>query len=123
MKSADVNASNYRKIQSSLIQLGFKSEGAWTQEQIFSIATSHPVTLPYVEELKKQTKKAKIVVRMFFGPSEMDELSQAFHYFFKDAIENSSVMIYDGHSGLGEYLDLERMEQEEGFEMHPHQTR
>ncbi|MBI3019301.1 MAG: hypothetical protein HYY61_05360 [Deltaproteobacteria bacterium] len=123
MISTDSNASNYQDIQSSLIQLGFKPLGAWAEEQIFSVASSRPSVVPYVEELEKQDKKAKIVVRMFFGPSGMGELSHAFHYFLKDALENSSVMIYDGHSGLGEYLDLETMEQEEGFEMKPHPDR
>ena len=123
MNSTDINASNYRAIRNSLLRLGFESLSTWSKEQIFSIATPRPKPLPYVEELEKQDQKAKIVIRLFFGPSEMDELSQTFHYFFKDAIENSSVMIYDGHSGLGEYLDLERMEQEEGFEMQPHQAR
>lgn len=123
MQSTDVNASNYRDIRSSLLRLGFKPLGVWSNEQMFSMTPSHLSVVPYVEELEKQDKKAKIVIRMFFGPSEMDDLSHAFHYFLKDAIENSSVMIYDGHSGLGEYLDLETMEQEEGFELQPNPAR
>ncbi len=123
LRSTDINASNYRDIRNSLMDLGFKPLGAWTKEQIFAIATSRPSVVPYVEELEKQDSKAKIVVRMFFGASEMDELSHAFHFFLKDALENSSVMLYDGHSGLGEYLDLEKMEREENFAMQPNQSR
>ena len=123
MRSKDINASNYRDIRNSLLKMGFKALGVWTEEQISSIATTELSHIPYVEELEKQAEKTKIVVRMFFGPSTMDELSHAFHYFLKDALEHSSVMIYDGHSGLGEYLDLETMEEEENFVMQPNPNR
>ena len=43
--------------------------------------------------------------------------SRPFHYLFKNALEHSSVMIYDGHSGLGAHLDIPSIEEMEGFKI------
>lgn len=64
-----------------------------------------------------------IVVRLFFGATGIDEKSKAFHYHFKDSLKNASVMIYDGHSGLGGHLDLEAIAEIEGFRITPNPNR
>ena len=39
-----------------------------------------------------------------------DERSAPFHHFLRQSLAQSSVVIYDGHSGLGSHLDLAAME-------------
>ena len=119
--SKDVNAKNYLKVRKSLEKLGFKTR-AWTKSEIQAVAPK-AAKLPHVDELTKQSEKAKVVIRMFFGPTGIDEDSQAFHYFLKDAIEDQSLMIYDGHSGLGGHLDLPTIEATEGFKFKPSKSR
>lgn len=131
MDSNDVNAGTYRKIRQSLMkQMHFESAGAWSDDQIREVVPGDVKVryLPYVETLTKETnrqvkvgnsvRKVKIEVRLFFGPSGIDEEDRsAFHYFYKDALEHGSVVIYDGHSGLGGHLDLETIESENGFKI------
>lgn len=104
LKSKDINADNYRAIRTYLLSRGYMPK-IWTQKEIKSIAKTYE-ELPFVETLQK----GKIIYRFFFGPSGIGEDSTAFHWFYKDAIENASVMIYGGHSGLGGHLDLDSIE-------------
>ena len=105
LKSPDVNADNYREFRNYLVKKGYTSK-RWTTAEINKIAKTKNGDAPYVETLQKE----KIIYRFFFGPTAIDEDSLAFHWFYKDAIENSSVMIYGGHSGLGGHLDLDSIE-------------
>ena len=105
MKSDDINAFNYRQIRSDLIKKGYTSK-VWTDAEVKKVAKTLDGKAPYIETLSK----GKINVRFFFAPTGIDEESLGFHWFYKDAIENSSIMIYSGHSGLGGHLDLESIE-------------
>jgi hypothetical protein len=105
LTSSDVNAENYRDFRDYLIAKGYEVK-KWTAAEIKKIAKSKEGVAPFVETLSK----GNISYRFFFGPSGIDEQSRAFHWFYKDAIENSSVMIYGGHSGLGGHLDLSAIE-------------
>ena len=121
--SRDINAPNFRAIKQGLLQAQYQAR-EWSKEEINHIAPGvRGKELPYVEEFTKKLAKANIVVRMFFGPTGIDEKSKAFHYFFKDAIENASIMIYGGHSGLGGHLDLPSIEETQNFTMQPNQSR
>lgn len=123
MTSEDLNAQNYRKLRKTLINdLNFTAK-RWTRDQIFKISLKNISPLPYVEEFTKKNKKAAIVIRLFFGPSGINEESQAFHYFFKDSLESDSIMIYNGHSGLGGHLKLSYIEQAEGFTIQPNRNK
>lgn len=123
LKSKDINAQNFRDGRKALLKMGFKAGRPWTHRQIEDYFKKNIRGTVYVEELTKNTPKGVIIARMFFGPSDMDEKdSQAFHYFFKDAMENQSVLIYDGHSGLGGHLDLKDMEEKNGFKIQPDQN-
>jgi len=105
LKSPDVNAENYRAIRAYLLSKGYTAK-AWTQKEVKAIAKTVNGDLPFVETIQK----GKIIYRFFFGPTGIDEDSLAFHWFYKDALENASVMIYGGHSGLGGHLDLDSIE-------------
>lgn len=123
-KSSDTNADNFRQIKEALIRIGYKNEKA-SSEELSAILPEG--TKAYVEnftkEITKDGRKIRLLVQIFFGPSGIDEESTAFHYMLKDALENSSIMIYDGHSGLGGHLDLASIEETEGFKIKPNKNR
>lgn len=118
LTSQDTNAKNYRDVADSLEKKGF-ARRRWTKDEISRVVGDTGEKAPFVEEFTKTAAKATLKLRLFFGPSGIDEESSAFHHFFKDALENASVMIYDGHSGLGGHLDLASIEQTEGFRITP----
>ncbi len=109
LTSNDINAANYRTFRNYLLSKGFLST-IWNEAQVRSIAKTQDGTTPFVETIQKN----KIVYRFFFAPTGIDEDSLAFHWFYKDAIEKSSIMIYEGHSGLGGHLDLDSIEENLG---------
>lgn len=106
-RSKDAGAESYRALRKSLKEMGF-AFSPWTPEKIRKIA---PVSalLPHVEEGTKTAGEVTMRVRLFFGETAMDEESTPFHYFFRDGLGHASVLIYDGHSGLGGHLDLEEI--------------
>jgi hypothetical protein len=114
-RSADINASNFVGIRRSLESMGFQRRILGEAEIAEIAAVDDPVA--YVEEFTKDSGRARIVVQVFFGPSGISEDSGAFHHFLRDALENSSLMIYDGHSGLGGHLDLAAIEETHGFKI------
>lgn len=109
IKSTDINAYNYREFRNYLIKSGYTST-KWTDEQVKSVAKTLNGDTPYVETIQK----GKMVYRFFYGPTGIDEDSLGFHWFYKDALENASVMMYEGHSGLGGHLDLDSIEESLG---------
>lgn len=126
--SMDINASNFRDIKSSLLKRGY-SNRLWSKEEIKKVIKESTRTKFYIEEFSKEFthsqtgQKYKVILNIFFGPSGIDEDNIPFHYFYKDAIENSSIMMYDGHSGLGGHLDLESIEEARGFTFMPSQDK
>lgn len=109
LKSSDVNSYNFRSVRQSFLSRGY-TEKVWTDAEVKKIAKRLDGKAPYVETLTK----GNISIRMVFAPSGIDEQALGFHFFYKDAIENSSIMIYSGHSGLGGHLDLESIEADLG---------
>lgn len=105
LKSGDINADNYRIFRNYLLKKGY-SVKTWTDSQIKKIAKTTDGQNPYVETLTK----GPIEYRFFFGATGIDEDALAFHWFYKDALENASIMLYGGHSGLGGHLDLDSIE-------------
>jgi hypothetical protein len=127
--STDINAKNFRDIKASLIDngRGYKNSLADKRDILEVLGRSSARNLPYVEDFKKTIKNGNkeytLWVQIFFGPSGIDEGSDNFHYFFKDALENSAVMMYDGHSGLGGHLDLASIEDAHNFRIAPNKRR
>lgn len=127
-KSNDENAKNFREIKNSFLRDGWKSR-VWNELDIREVVKSHlqKKDLSYVEEFTKESerdgRKLRLVARIVYGPSGIDEKSGSFHWFYKDALENSSILMYDGHSGLGGHLDLESIEEANGFRLQPNKNR
>jgi hypothetical protein len=109
LKSSDINAYNYREIRETLIKKGYLPK-TWTESEVKKIAKTLDGAAPFVETLTK----GKISFRLMFAPTGIDEEAKGFHWFYKDAIENASIMIYSGHSGLGGHLDLDSIESDLG---------
>ena len=109
LKSTDINARNYRTFRSYLEKNGYVAT-TWNDEQVATIAKTLDGASPFVETIQK----GKIVYRFFYGPTGIDEEALGFHWFYKDALENASIMMYEGHSGLGGHLDLDSIEQNLG---------
>ncbi|RPJ79264.1 MAG: hypothetical protein EHM20_01865 [Alphaproteobacteria bacterium] len=105
LKSSDINATNYREFRKYLIQNGYIAT-RWNDEQVKSIAKTLNGDAPFVETIQK----GKLAYRFFYGPTGIDEDSLGFHWFYKDALENASIMMYEGHSGLGGHLNLDSIE-------------
>ena len=115
--SKDVGARNYVAVREELAKLGFEIRD-WDLSEIRKIHTVDDERhAPFVQELTKEYpgKSKKIRIRMFYGQTEIWQKNhRPFHFFFRDAIENSTILIYDGHSGLGSHLDLEEIRKKRG---------
>ncbi len=130
--SSDINASNFRDLKETLLSdVQFKSK-KWTNAEKKIVLGDSGAESPYVEEFSKVIEPNQLNqfaeavtyrVIIFFGPSGIDEDSSAFHYFLKYAVDGGSVMMYDGHSGLGGHLDLPSIEENEGFQFQPDPNR
>ena len=100
---SDVGASEYIATRDELLSRGYQLiERQPKQEK-----------RAYWIVLEKETLRATIRVKMFFGrtgATEDESNGNVFHQAFADAMENSSVILYAGHSGLGGNLNLSRIE-------------
>lgn len=115
-RSADINAFSYRNLKSALEERGFTFEKWNSTNPVVPANYWFDVT---VEEASLKIRSRTIRVRLFFGPSGIDQESAAFHYLFRDSLKNASLMIYDGHSGLGGHLDLKEIARLRGFRLSP----
>lgn len=105
LTSKDINAELFVDFRDYLIKNGYKGK-KMTAAAIKKIAKTMDGKAPYVETFTK----GKIEYQLFFGATGIDEDALAFHWFYKNALENASIMLYGGHSGLGGHLDLESIE-------------
>ncbi len=124
-RSEDLNAENFLETKRLLRKMGFKLR-RWTNTEIRKVVKVRDESrLPYIEEatLEYPRKRLKLRIRLFFGETGIDEASRPFHYFFRDALRNASVMIYDGHSGLGGHLDLGSIAEANDFRITPNKQR
>lgn len=117
LKSRDINADNYRRLISELKRTGYSVEEvdfSLFSEEVNSLKENFSL-VNYVKKVKNQEKEIKIIIQIYFGPTGINEDSSGFHHLLKHTIENSSVFIYDGHSGLGGHLNLENIEYAQNF--------
>lgn len=114
--SRDINAQVYRQVRKELRKMGF-SLRRWNNSEIREVVGEGRSRLPVVEELVQEygSRVKKIKIRLFFGETGIDENSAPFHFLLRDALQTASVMIYDGHSGLGGNLDLQDISRERKF--------
>ncbi|GIL17358.1 MAG: hypothetical protein BroJett040_11090 [Oligoflexia bacterium] len=113
--STDIAAYNYRALTQQLTRMGYQivNLSATEIQKLSPGATTEDIT---VQRAIKSTLRGQIEILLFFGPTSLYGGSH-FHHFIKYSLENDSVMIYAGHSGLGEYLNLTKIEMRNGFKV------
>lgn len=104
----------YNMQRDFLKRLGF-SETLWTRQQVEQIYVARDGFVPYVLELNKPGNTANIRIRLVLLDSGFNHRSAAFHTFLRESLLNESVVIYNGHSGIGKNLDLNSIEKLRGF--------
>ncbi len=121
--SKDLSAQSYRQMKSVLSQWGYKGR-VWTAEELQSFfgKLGYYNQMPFVEQLAKITPKGKVTYRIFFGPSTIYD-GMGFQKFLSNSLMNSSIMLYAGHSGLGEYLNLDLIHSHSNLKLHANQNR
>jgi len=123
-RSRDLNARAYREVASALRAMGFTLR-RWSEKEIHAVVPARVADgIVFVEEaVKSYPNGLRLRARIFFGETGIDEASTGFHYFFRDALRNASVMVYNGHSGLGGHLDLKAIADLQGFRVAPNPNR
>lgn len=101
----------YNQQRDLLKRMGF-TESTWNRDQVVRIyhPSSASAKIPYVVEENLEGPHAKIRIRLILSDTGLEHNSAAFHSFLQEALANESVVIYNGHSGLGKNLDLSRIE-------------
>ena len=110
--SQDAGGQNYMRHRKELVGMGYTARTLSTSEVS---ALVHFTSMPFIEEFKKETPQGTILVRAFYGNTT--DSADGFHWFYRDSLQNSAVMIYDGHSGLGGFLNINELEDEEGYKI------
>lgn len=109
-KNTDYNAANYRDIRKFLVNQGFSVRTVPVDERERECGNTKPLAASpgHVEEFARKDGGRKIVVRLFWGVTNIGEDSVAFFCMAKEAAERGSVFLYAGHSRVG-LLDLKYM--------------
>jgi hypothetical protein len=109
-KNTDYNAANYRDIRKFLLNQGFSVRTVAVDERERECGNTKPLAASpgHVEEFARKDGGRKIVVRLFWGVTNIGEDSVAFFCMAKEAAERGSVFLYAGHSRVG-LLDLKYM--------------
>lgn len=114
-KNTDYNAGNYRDIRKYLLGQGFSARPLPVDERQRECGTTKSLAASpgHVEEFTRKDGGRKVVVRLFWGVTNIGEDSVAFFCMAKEAAERSSVFLYAGHSRVG-LLDLAYMGEQIG---------
>ncbi|MGZ3692072.1 MAG: hypothetical protein ACXVAX_11255, partial [Pseudobdellovibrio sp.] len=97
-----------------LKQLGFK-ETPWTNDQVAKIYVAKDKFIPHVFEMTLSGNTANLRIRLVLSDTGLAHNSAAFHAFLRNSLAQESVIVYDGHSGIGKNLDLSSIEKLRGF--------
>ena len=114
-KSKDYNAANYRDTRKFLLNQGFSVRTIAADERARECGTPKSLAASpgFVEEFVRKDAGRKLVVRLFWGVTNIGEDSIAFFCMAKEAAERGSVFLYSGHSRVG-LLDLKYMGEQIG---------
>lgn len=96
----------FDEINEYLIESGF------TQKKLRRLVTS-PMYL-YEKDIKGPNGMIKVQIERLLVDTDITAGSKVFAKYFKSAMENSDVIIYSGHSGLGANLDIPSIEAKAG---------
>ncbi|MBY0555365.1 hypothetical protein K2P97_12605 [bacterium] len=106
----------YNRQREFLKNLGF-TETVWAQEQVENIYKAKDGFVPYVIEMTLNGDNANLRYRLVLADTGYSHTSTAFHAFLKEALANESVVFYNGHSGIGQNLDLASIEKLRGTKL------
>lgn len=106
--NGDHNAKNFRDVLSSLKRKGFSSR-RWTSSDFQSFCKSNAAFEQTIEELSRQDGNRTVTIRMLWGITSAGSQSFPFHCLLNHAVTNSSIVIYNGHSGLGSSVFLQQL--------------
>jgi hypothetical protein len=107
---------SYNKQRDFLLDLGF-TETVWTLEQVEKIYKAKDGFVPYVIEMTLNAKNANLRYRLVLADTGYSHNSKAFHAFLMDSLLKDSLVIYNGHSGIGQNLDLASIEKLRGIKL------
>jgi hypothetical protein len=124
LKSSDSGATQFQSMRNEMLKLGF-TESSISKRDMKAIMKAGKKDgeirrgrlisgYPFALLFSKVTPAGTIEVRLFYGDSS-DTGSSAFFVLYQDALKNDALMIYDGHSGLGDYLSLENLKNQRGM--------
>ncbi|MEQ1723601.1 MAG: hypothetical protein ABL930_10525 [Pseudobdellovibrio sp.] len=106
----------YNKQRDFLKSIGF-TETVWTVEQVEKIYKAKDGFVPYVIEMTLNGENANLRYRLVLADTGYSHNSTAFHAFLKESLLNDSLVIYNGHSGIGQNLDLASIEKLRGVKL------
>lgn len=104
----------YNRERDFLRSLGFK-ERPWSLHEIEEIYVARDGFVPYVSEFYLEGRQANVRIRLVLCDTGLDHHSRAFHTFLKESLEKESVVVYNGHSGIGKNLNLASIEKMRGI--------
>jgi hypothetical protein len=109
-KAKDYNAANYLDTRKFLLNQGFSVRAVPVDERERECGNTKPLAASpgFVEELTRKDGGRKIVVRLFWGVTDIGDEGNAFFCMAKEAAERGSMFLYAGHSRVG-LLDLKYM--------------
>ncbi|MBV8407164.1 MAG: hypothetical protein JOY64_06010 [Alphaproteobacteria bacterium] len=109
-KNTDYNAANYLDTRKFLLSQGFSVRAVPVDERARECGTTKPLAASpgYVEEFTRKDGGRRIIVRLFWGVTDIGDEGNAFFCMAKEAAERGSMFLYAGHSRVG-LLDLKYM--------------
>ncbi|MFN8945904.1 MAG: hypothetical protein ACK5WZ_14910 [Pseudobdellovibrionaceae bacterium] len=107
----DHNAGNFRNVLKNLKKQGFVNR-RWTADDFQFFCKTNSTTTQTIEELTRMDGNRQITIRMLWGTSSVGKQSYPFHCLLNHAVANASVVIYNGHSGLGASVFLQQLKQD-----------
>ena len=105
----DWGIKGFNQQRAFLTQLGF-TETVWTPAQTAVLYKGKDRFVPYIAEFNYTGKVARIRIRLMLSDSGFNYNSTAFHLLLREALAKESVIVYNGHSGIGHNLDLTAIE-------------
>lgn len=114
-RNGDYNAANYRDVRKFLLNRGFSVRTVPVEERERECGNTKPLAASpgHAEEFTRKDGERRIVVRLFWGITNIGEDSVAFFCMAKEAAERGSMFLYSGHSRVG-LLDLAYMGEQIG---------
>ncbi|MBS1963821.1 MAG: hypothetical protein JST04_16545 [Bdellovibrionales bacterium] len=123
LRSRDEGAQQFAKMRGQLLAMGF-AESEITKKEIKAIAKlakehgelerANVGGYPFARLFSKETREGTMEVRLYYGDSS-DQGAKGFFILYQDALQHDAVVIYDGHSGLGDYLSLANLKRDRGI--------